>query len=191
MAVILKYGSDKKLNKVANRSRIRVKCPNCGCIELLDNDDIKNRKFHDWVSACGDGVYLEEEINYICDYCGNSVRYIKNANGPIANIHYRLWDFLDKHDLDILVKAILWTFGGIFALAFLLCFIIYFICGGSLDHRYKIAGVKDGKIETFYTDSINHDDNCISFTYDGSDFVFKNGEYLIEDRNSEEGDSNE
>lgn len=92
--IILKYG---RTDGIYKKKRQKVRCPECGCVMILDEEDYTVKSQSDLCYNPFKNLKLEElkmEIEYKCAYCENkNTKKVKKYNSlTSACIH--IFDFL-------------------------------------------------------------------------------------------------
>lgn len=95
--VILKYGNTQRIFK---KQRPKVRCPECGCVMMLDNEDYtvlgeSDLCFNPFKSCKIEG--LRTDIKYECAYCKSENKGTVRRYGLLKSVLIRIFDFFYEH----------------------------------------------------------------------------------------------
>lgn len=91
--VILKYGNTQRISK---KRRTKVRCPECGCVMMLDNEDYtilgeSDLCYNPFKSLKIEGLRIE--IVYECAYCKSKNKTIVRQYEFLESALIRIFDF--------------------------------------------------------------------------------------------------
>lgn len=92
--IILKYGKPRSICK---KKRQKVRCPECGCVMMLDDEDYTIKSQSDVCYNPFKNLKLEEikmEIEYKCAYCESKNMKTVRKYGYLAMACIHIFDFL-------------------------------------------------------------------------------------------------
>ena len=92
--IILKYG---RTDGIYKKKRQKVRCPECGCVMILDDEDYRVKDESDLCYNPFKNLKLEGlkmEIEYKCAYCENKNTKNVRKYGYLTSSCIRIFDFL-------------------------------------------------------------------------------------------------